>query len=758
MSLSDPDDRFLITPSNKNQSARERLGVSYKKRPDAGMMIQQLNATLGDLTNTLKSTVDTSMDSQETPSGYLDQVTAARQIWSPYGGNSGKYSDPISCAVMDLMVAAATVYGTENMLKGEIPFDHPARKVLNHFCATINSGNPMLTQGLDYVRTQWHKGRWGDGGCVPSWSEPTLIESLEGIPYLAPENLAILQRTQFDVGTSNDFGGFTLKWRDDLSGATSADGDEVEADEKTGEIPGFLAANRYQVCDRGRMESGQKFPVPFLVQRGITRIAARERAAQRGDYQTILRVIRAILFITQGAKEWVESEVIDWSPFDAVNDLAGLKTQLKTDDTKFNNVITAPYSTKAEWVTPPDLKELLSPGKFEHDDMLRLAGLGLMKITDRSGRAQNEYDAKGLILEVLDAMRADRRFIENRIFPLLWEANPEIFKGLEPANFWQKPPTIFLGEAAHDALLKLYEMGLAGKGTTFESILGLGADIDGEANRVKSERASGYDEIFTPNPSFAQTVVEDKPKPKTTTNDDDDDDDETAMLKASMTQEKYDELEKVVVSIATTDDTDDRKKRSIEAVILGAMVLWGNDLRSKLEGHYAAQFEGAATHPMKLNSYLASMEDGLGGFGTNLLEDSAGLYMALGDDDVPAAIAKAFASNRHRIGLYDTEPFRVVTIAAGAAKAIDKGLTYAVRHSAFLPTTCEECIERHGEVVAAADLFAGTFDHPHGACTYSYHATEADATVEASEMLTVEEINAVHIRIAASLEDIIGEK
>ncbi len=752
-------EKQLVAPSGRPLSARERNGMTYSDRPDQGLVLQNLTAAMNNLAKGLSATVDTSMASQETPSGYLDQVDRARELWSPYGSNSGKYSDAICCAVMDLMVAAATVYGTENMLKGDVAVDHPARKVLNHFCATVNSGNPTLTQGLDYFRVQWHKGRWGDGGCVPSWAEPTLIEAPDGIPdYKAPKKMAILQRTQFDMGSSDEFGGFKLKWRDDISSNRSADTDEVESDEKTGEIKDFLTAGRYQVCDRGRMEASAKFPVPYLVQRGLTRIAARERAAQRGDYQTILRVIRSILLITQGAKEWIESEVIDWSPFDTISDLAGLKTELKTDDGKFNNVITAPYSTSAEWITPPDMKELLSPGKFEHDDMLRLAGLGLMKITDRAGRTQNEYDAKGLILEVLDAMRADRRFIENRIFPLLWEANPEIFKGLEPANFWQKPPSIFLGAAAHEALLKLYEMGLAGKGTTFESILGLGADIDGEAGRIRSEKASGYDEIFVPNPSFAQTVVtEGKPKPADTNDDDNDDDDgEAATLKASVTQDKFDGLEKVVVSIAATDDSNARKRRSIAAVILGAMAMWGSELRTKLQAHYAGLFDGTATHTTELGVYYENMEDGLSDFGDDLLDP--GLYEALESDDVADAIAEVFASKRHRIGLYDTEPFRVVTIAAGAAKAIDAGMIYAVRHSAFLPTTCEFCISRHGEVVFISELFAGTFDHPHGACTYSYHTTEADADNVVSAMLTIEEINAVHTRIAADLESIVGEK
>jgi hypothetical protein len=103
--------------------------------------------------------------------------------------------------------------------------------------------------------------------------------------------------------------------------------------------------------------------------------------------------------------------------------------------------------------------------------------------------------------------------------------------------------------------------------------------------------------------------------------------------------------------------------------------------------------------------------------------------------------------------LFDSEPVRVAITAAKAAQAMTGGMKFAVRHSAFSATTCEECIERHGEVMPIAEVFAGGWDHPHGICYFTYHTDQASASLEASEMLSIEEINAIIAEMALLEED-----
>ena len=126
---------------------------------------EMLRSLLASASSSFWSSVRNELDDLKVPSDYYTQVQKSRELWPVYGSNTGKYPDPVVTAVMDLMVAVATSFGSENLFK-DIPPDHPAKKVLDHWCATVNSSNPMLTPGLDAVRRQFHRGRWCDGGGV----------------------------------------------------------------------------------------------------------------------------------------------------------------------------------------------------------------------------------------------------------------------------------------------------------------------------------------------------------------------------------------------------------------------------------------------------------------------------------------------------------------------------------------------------------------------------------------------------------------
>lgn len=695
----------------------------------------------------LSASTDTTnkMKELETQGSYYDQVTKARELWAVYGSNTAKYPDPIVSTVMDMMVYATVAFGTENLLK-DVPPDHPAKEVLDHWCATVNSGNPMLTPGLDATRKQYHQGRWCDGGTVIAWSKPETVKTYSGVSYKAPKQMAVLPRPNFMVKSSEVFGGFELKYKDLSVAGTGIETDEVATDEKVGEIADFLAQKRYVVFDRGRMEAAQKFPVPYLVARGLTGICARIRQNQRGDYQTIGRVIKALLIITQGAKEWID--LLEWMPEDATSALAGLKSDVTDEGGGYSNVITGPYSTEAKWVMP-DLQLLLSAEKYVHDDYERLAALGVLRLTETGENTRRyEFNPKPLVMEIWDAMQADRRLIEGRIFPILYENNPKIFKDIQPANFHQKPVTIFMSEAEKQILLQLYEYGIMTVGSLLEQTVGFGADVEAEANRKKYEEEQGYEEIFKAPVMFTQSVRRDVTERET--KEVKETEEEIAAARRPVTlPDRLDDLKSQVLDIVQSDETDARKKSAIRALLASMIAAWGMDLRARLLDYYVRQFPAVdvAEYINKFEPYVASMQDKLDGFANDLLSGGAsgtkGILPLLDASATPEQIASVFDTNRARLSLYEREPFKVARLSGEAAKAQGAGKRYAVRHSAFAKTTCQECIRLHGKIYPIEVLFAGEVDHPNGLCWFSYHTDRAEAAIEASEMLTIDEINKI---------------
>lgn len=439
----------------------------------------------------------------ETPADYLTQVAKAREIWPAYGAQTGKYPDPIVSAVMDMYVYAAVSFGYEILLK-DAPVDSDAKKVLDHWYLTVNKDDPMLTTGMDAVRKQLHRGRWCDGGVVIGWDAPTGLKTFDGIAYKAPAKVLVYPRTMFEVKAGNEFGDMELILKTDISDFTDLPSEEIDLDEKRKLQQGMLEQKRYQVVDRNRQESAQKYPVPFLIERGLHAIASRIRAMQRGDYETVSRILRAVLLITQGSDKWLEQEI--WQPADAVPDLAAIVSQVTTADKGYAQVVGAPDSTEMTWVTP-DLEGLLADGKFTHDDYERMSALGVMEIVNTGQRRSFVLNPKPMIMEIWDAMRADKRFMEDTLFSRMVEWNPGMFSSLP--IFSQKPVSIFFSPEQFKLLEKMYEWGL----TTFAQTLEhgfRGADMEATIEGHKYEKASGFDKIIQPRTTFQQSVEDNR--------------------------------------------------------------------------------------------------------------------------------------------------------------------------------------------------------------------------------------------------------
>jgi len=689
----------------------------------------------------------------QTPSDYWDQANRAREIWPVYGAETGKYPDPIVAAVMDMFVSVAVSFGTENLFK-DVSLDDPAKKILDHWCATVNRDDPMLTGGLDAVRKQMHRARWCDGGVVIGWTAPESMETFDGLKYMAPKKVAVYPRTQFLVEASKEFGGMTLVEKTDLSDFTDTPSEEIGLDEKRGLMQGMLEQRRYQVVDRNRQESAQKYPVPFLIERGLHGIAARIRVTQRGDYETMARILRAMLVITQGSDKWVE--FLDWDPVDAVSALDVVKSEITTEGSGYTTILTAPYSTKAEWVMP-DMQSLLSADKFMHDDYERLAALGILEIQNTGQRRRYAFNPKPAIMEIWEAMQEDRRFVEGRLFPVLYEANPTIYKNISPAKFYQKPVSIFQTDEDKQILLKIYEYGVLTHGALLEQSQGFGADIEAEVERHKYEQESGISDMIIPRVTFRQGV-EDGTKPKTPDDNDDDDDEEseTAAINAASTMvTMYDSMREGVRDILQSDQDSRRKRQSLRLFVFASIAAWGTLLADRVRGIYISEMGIAIENAELLEPYISATRAQLDSFGDALLgggdNGTRGLNTLLDEAD-DSALNEIFRSNRHRVGLFDSEPVRVAVTAARAAQELSGGMQYAVRHSAFTATTCEECIKRHGEVMPIKNVFAGGWDHPHGMCYFSYHKDQASASLEASEMLSIDDINSIVVEMVLEEE------
>lgn len=681
----------------------------------------------------------------ETPSNYWDQVNRAREIWPVYGGSTGKYPDPIVSTVLDMFVSVTVSFGSENLFK-DVSMDDPAKRIIDHWCAVVNRENPMLTSGLDSVRKQLHRGRWCDGGVVIGWSKPESIQTPDGDTYMAPKNVVVYPRTQFEVKASDEFGGMTLIRKTDLSDYFDTPSEEISLDEKRGLMQGMLEDGRYQVVDRNRQESAQKYPIPFLIARGLHGIAARIRVMQRGDYETMARILRALLVITQGSDKWIE--YMDWDPADAVSALDPAKASITTEGTGYTTILTAPYTTEAKWVIP-DMQSILSTDKFAHDDYERLAALGILEIQNTGQRRRYAFNPKPAIMEIWDAMQEDRRFIEGRLFPVIYDANPSVYQNVSPAKFYQKPVSIFQTDEDKQIMLKIYEYGVLTHGSLLEQSQGFGPDIEAEVERHRYERDSGIDDAIQPRVTFKQGVENGTPS-----NDDEDDDDEepeTVSIRAESTVvTMYDAMREGIRDILHSEQDSRRKRQSLQLFVFASIAAWGVMLEDKVRNVYIGRIGDSVENAALLDPYLATTRMQLDRFGDDLL---SGLN-PLVDNVTDSAFNEVFRSKRHRAGLFDSEPVRVAVTAARAAKAITGGMRYAVRHSAFSATTCEECIERHGDVMAIAEIFAGGWDHPHGICFFTFHKDQASASLEASEMLSIDDINA----IIAEMDLIDGEK
>jgi hypothetical protein len=707
---------------------------------------------------TATTTTDKAAD-LETPSDYWEQCRKAREIWAVYGGNTGQFPDPIVAAVMDMFVSVTVSFGSENLFK-DVSMDDPAKKVLDHWCAVVNRDNPMLTGGLDAVRKQFHRGRWCDGGVVIGWSEPESITTFDGsLTYMAPKNVVVYPRTQFEVEASDKFGGMKLIEKTDLSDFQDTPSEEIGLDEKRGFMQNMLEDDRYQVVDRNRQESAQKYPVPFLIERGLHGIGARIRVTQRGDYVTMARILRALLIITQGHESWIELN--EWQPADAVTDLDPVKSALTTvESSGYTPIVTAPYSTEAKWVIP-DMQALLSTDKFAHDDYERLAALGILEIQNTGQRRRYAFNPKPAIMEIWEAMQEDRRFIEGRLYPVIYEANPSIFKDISPAKFYQKPVSIFQTDEDKQILLKVYEYGVLTHGALLEQTQGFGADFEAEIERHKYERDSGMDDMVIPRVTFRQGVEDGTPS----NNDDEDDDDEeseTAGLRAASTVvTMYDSMREGVRDILQSDEESRRKRQSLKLFVFASIAAWSVLLEDRLREVYIGQIGNAVENAGLIEPYIAATRTQLDSFGNALLSGGAngtrGLNSLIGETDIDSALNDIFQSNRHRAGLFDSEPVRVAVTAARAAREMVGGARYAVRHSAFAATTCEECINRHGEVMSINAIFAGGWDHPHGMCYFTYHRDRASASLEAEEMLTIDEINSIVAEMALIEDDLLEE-
>ncbi len=693
---------------------------------DAQVM-QHIQTLFATLTNTL---TQNPLNDLEVPQDYIKQVEASRNIWAVFGG---KFADPIVSCVMDLMVASLVAFGAENTLS-DVPIDHEGKRVLDHWCATVNSDSPTLTPGLDYVREQMHTLRFLDGGVVGAWSEMADMETWDGVRYKASKFFTMLERPKFDVLGGSQFGSMKLNWKQDINdwGVTDeTDPKEFTMSDKVGVLGNFLEKKNYQVLDRGRIESGRKYPIPFLVERNLTGTCARIRNMQRGDYQTILRVIRAILLITKGSDKWLENDI--WNP--VTENYAGMASAF-TGSGNTVNVLASDYTTKAQWILP-EYGNLLNQDKFEHDDLERLAGLGVLRLDQVGERTRVILNPTPMIMELLRARLQDQRFIEGKILKMIYDANPQIFKGIKPANFFIKPMTIYMDDTARQLLTKMFESGLAW-GSYMEWAMGPGVDDKAEAYRRQAENEKGYDKIFEPRVQFTQTVKQDTdatpPSGEMMAEEEE----------GSYLSEYYSAIREKVAKVAK-DPNEKDKKGKISKIIAGMFVMMGGALTKELDKYYKNQFEGEPLYTGLFNLYILKTEAYLDNFASDM---DAKIASVLDTKNVEKGIEDAFDNMQSRMKLYRSEPFRVARIASEAAVAKNQGAKYALRHSLFAPNTCAECITRDGQIVEIDSLFAGEYDHPNGQCYFTYHLSEGEARSERKDMLSVGDINTIFSEIS----------
>lgn len=719
---------FRLPAMTKKQTLSSTASIVSGKEVSE-FQIQQAKATLiSALADYITQSTGTTSDLQ-VPNTYSRQVSKSREIWG------GVYSDPMVAGVMDMMVQGCVDFGSENLLKTADP-ESPMQKVLDHYCAYVNAGKPMVTKGLDAVRKAFHHQRWLCGGVVAAWSAPDTMTTRGGLTYKAPKELAMFPRDRFKViaPAEGEFGGMKLAKREDLQEHQES---ETRQDDSKVSLDSFLESGRYQVIDRERDESAEHYPVPYLAQRGLVGICEEIRAHKAGDYATSKRIIRALLILTRGSDKWVE--LTDEIP--ELQQFASIVNALKDKDGNFVNILGADYTTEAKWVQP-DLESLLSADKYTQLNMERLAALGIVRIEGTGQRVSYMYNPKPLLMEMFDAMQEDRRFIEGILFQIIVDNNPQYFRGEPLPNFRHKSPSLFLEQFEKQAIAEMFERGGLSWGTYGEQILGYGFDAAAEKRRRERETAEGYDEVFEPRVLFTQTVKdagnkkEVEEKPITT----------IKAAKAVNFSEAYRDLQEQVREAAKADMEAEEKKRRIWSIVMSSIAAMAFILRRNLRDYYADQFEGTTEHMDAFQPYIEKQARGLEAFGQDLLEGKdgmTGLYALANASpgEVDGILQKSFATHFHRLSLYEQEPFRVAKLSAEAAKAMDTGKKYAVRHSAFAKTTCQECIDRHGEVIPIAEVFAGTWDHPHGLCTLTFHDTMSSARKEKEDMLTIEDIN-----------------
>jgi len=693
-SINSSNDKAVIKSGN---SFRE--GNTYRNVPPA-----VINQALLAAANSLLTMTTTAMADMNNPTDYLIQVKKSREIWG------GVYSDSNVSMVMDTYVSAVVAFGSENLIKRIKDRDiAQAKEVVDHWFATLNAGLPMLSSGLDSIRKQMHKYRWQDGRAVPTWTPLETCKTWSGITYQAPKQMAVFSGVGFETVPSNIFGGFRLKLRDttvDPSTETTAIEDSaspVRVDMGTD----YLTDNRYHVFDWNRMESTQQNPVPFLVWRGAVPACAMLRTLSRGDYQTAKRIIRMILLFTRGSDAWTKVPGNPWNPSDVdFSDL--ISTISEGGDDSFNNIIGTDYTTNARYIAP-DMQAMLSADKFVHPVTMLLASLGMGRIMETDQGRKFIYNPKPFLMEFQDAVREDKRFVESVLMPILWDNNPGIFGGIEPANFFVKPNILLWDLEDKKAVQYIFEMG-GSRGMLYDLAGGLGMDAEADAWRVEQEREDGYDEIFQNRTTFTQGV-----EPNAATAE------ITAEESFSLTDD-FDGVKAELLDELNSDDGEEKKRSVLKYILLTMLLAFWAKQEASLKQIYGAQFGEKEVDWKQYLKLASKQKDNIDNLGTDILNK---LYAVIGMDDRVSGLDGVYKSVGHRVSLYNEDPYKYAEFAGQGAVAYSEGMLWAQRHSAFANTTCGWCIEHDGEFLPIDKILEGDWDHPHGLCTLTFHEKQA---------------------------------
>jgi len=671
-----------------------REGNTYRNVPFA--VIQQ---TLLAAANSLLTMTNSAMSDMNNPTDYTIQVKKSREIWG------GIYSDPIVSMVMDTYVSACVAFGSENMIKRIKDKDiTPAKEVIDHWFATINSGFPMVSSGLDSIRKQMHRYRWQDGRAVPAWSQLETCKTWSGITYLAPKQMAVFSGIGFETVPSNTFGGFRLKLRDTTvePSTETTNRDDSGSPVSVNMGTDYLTENRYHVFDWNRMESTEQNPVPMLVWRGLVTTCAMLRTLSRGDYQTAKRLIRAILLFTRGSDTWLKQAGNPWSPGDV--DFSDIISAISEGgDDSFNNIIGSDYTTNAKWIAP-DMQAMLSADKFTHPITMLFAGLGMIRVMETDQGRKFIYNPKPFLMEFQEAVREDKRFIESVLMPILWENNPGIFSGIKPANFFIKPNRIFWDSDDKQAVQHIFEMG-GSWGMLLELSGGLGMDAEAEAGRVEQEKEDGYDEIFRNRTTFTQGV-----EPNATA--------EIKAEEAFSLTDDFDGVKSELLDELNSDDSEEKKKSVLKYILLTMLLAFWAKQEASLKQIYSGQFGDKEVDWKQYLKLASKQKDNIDNLGTDILNK---LYAVIGMDDRVSGLDDVYNSMGHRVSLYDEEPYKYAEFAGQGAVAYSEGMLWGQRHSAFANTTCAWCIEHDGEFLPIDKILEGDWDHPHGLCTLTFH-------------------------------------